>query len=505
MKRFASIIIAIGFIHLFVAATFALDQYPGDTAIYGVSTSAVQPNVLIILDNSGSMNNEVLVGDPYNPGTNYPITNDCSGQPCNKREVYRWRSWSQTWQSYIGNVNSIGCSAAKDALQADGTYQGRLRSNGNCGGSRRSFGTGNYINWVDQSGGMRDKIVIAKEVLIDLINTTSGVNFGLMIFNYEDGGHIAGVGDGYGDNGYEAYIKDMDAIHQGTTTNKYSLVKTIENINADTWTPLAETLWEAMKCYKGEQTQFNGSYTYTTPIEYSCQQNYIILLSDGMSTRDRESILTSICSSGDCDGDGYEPANDSSKSYSSDGSDYLDDVAKYINDTDLLTDSAGDEWTTGRQNIITYTIGFGLGGVPSAEQLLQETAFNGGGQYYSASSTQGLSESLRKIIASIIEDNTSFVAPVLPLSPENRTFSGSRVYMGFFKPGVNAFWSGNLKKYGLDNAGIIVDKNDNQATNSDGSIKSTAISYWSTLEDGSEVDQGGVGGLLMTRTADRDI
>ncbi|VAW38576.1 hypothetical protein MNBD_DELTA02-1131, partial [hydrothermal vent metagenome] len=41
------------------------DQYPGDTEIYGVSTQAIEPNVLIFLDNSGSMTGNVVSGTAY--------------------------------------------------------------------------------------------------------------------------------------------------------------------------------------------------------------------------------------------------------------------------------------------------------------------------------------------------------------------------------------------------------------------------------------------------------
>ncbi|MCP3677364.1 MAG: hypothetical protein GY721_07185 [Deltaproteobacteria bacterium] len=499
MKRFI-LIITIGFIHLIYGSiAFALDQYPGDTTIYGVSTATIQPNVLIILDSSGSMSGEVMTGDPYNPATVYPITSDCNGSACATDTVYRWRR--SRWQFYIGDVYGISCGTAKDALLTTGTYNGRLRTSGSCSSRRVSSATGNYINWLALGGGTRSKMEVAQEVLTNLLNATDGVKFGLMRFNNDDGGRIAGVGSG----GYEAYVKDMDEIYTGVTTNREALVTAISNVTPGGMTPLAETLYEAMQCYKGEETEFNGSYTYTTPIEYNCQQNYVILLSDGMSTSDRDAILATLCSSGDCDGDGYEPAGDPSKSYDSNGSDYLDDVAKYMYDTDLLTDSGGDVKTTGKQNVKTFTIGFGISGVAAAEKLLEEAATNGGGEYFSADSTALLSESLRQIIASIVEDNTSFVAPVLPVSPENRTFSGSRVYMGFFKPQVNAFWRGNLKKYGLNDYGEITDKNGVLATNTDGSIKDNSTSFWSPSIDGVDIDRGGVGGLLLSRATGRDI
>lgn len=482
----------------------AIDQYPGDTVIYGVSTGTIQPNVLVILDNSGSMSGEIITGGPYTPATTYAVTNSCSGAACTSNAVYKWKPGEDKWVSFISDVATVTCSKASNGFNTSGTFQGKLTSGGACSGKSGSFATGNYINWLAAGGGSRSKMVVAKEVLSDLLNSTSGVRFGLMIFNSNEGGHITGVGDAYGYLNYDAYIQDMDIIFSGTETNRDALVKTVNNVSPGTWTPLAETLFESMRYYKGGQTVFNGTSTYTSPIQYACQKNYVILITDGMSTEDRNAILRTICNNGDCDGDGFEPANDPDKQYDSNGSDYLDDVAKYMYETDILTDGV-DEKTIGKQNIITYTVGFGLAGVDYAETLLQETATNGGGRYFSADSTGGLSESLRQIIASIVEDDTSFVAPVLPVSPENRTYTGDRLYMGFFKPKSDAFWSGNLKKYGIDVNGNILDKNGNPATNADGSIKDNAISYWGTGADGSDVEEGGAGALLLTRATARNI
>jgi len=504
MKKIISIVLLMTALQFMAGAALAIDQYPGDTSIYGVTTTTIQPNVLIILDNSGSMSDTVITGSPYDPATTYAVTNSCNGDPCQPNTVYRWRTSGSYWSSYITSVSSVSCSSAYSALTTTGTYNGKLRTSGTCGGGSSSYALGNYINWLTATGPPRVKMDVAKEVLTDLVTSTSGVRFGLMLFNTDQGGHIAGVGDSYGWSGYDGYISDMDTIFTGTTTNRTALINTINNVNPTTWTPLAETLFESMRYYQGGTTAFNGSYTYTSPIEYSCQMNYVILITDGMSTQDRAAVLTTICASGDCDGDGYEPAGDPAKTYDNNGSDYLDDVAKYMYDTDLVTDGVAPE-TIGKQNVITYTVGFGISGVTYAENLLKETAFNGGGEYYSSASTGDLSESLRKILASIIEDNTSFVAPVLPVSPDNRTYSGHRVYMGFFKPASVAFWAGNLKKYGIDSDGLVVDKDGNPATNADGSFRDNAISFWSPSADGGDVERGGAGALLVTRSTARNI
>ena len=235
-----------------------------------------------------------------------------------------------------------------------------------------------------------------------------------------------------------------------------------------------------------------------------------------MSTRDNNAVLQTICNSGDCDGDTPE------ETFSDSGTDYLDDVAHYLYNNDLINDAIHD----GDQKVVTYTIGFGLGGAnQDAVDLLEDTATNGGGTYYSADSYAGLADSLREIISNILQDNTSFVAPVVPVSPENKTYSGSRVYLGFFKPLEGAFWMGNLKKYGIDSYGNIVDKNGAYATyvdgngndiddrdsaavpvgKVDGAFRDLSISYWSSLIDGAEVDIGGTGNVLINRSSARNI
>ena len=94
---------------------------------------------------------------------------------------------------------------------------------------------------------------------------------------------------------------------------------------------------------KVEQVISIQPQTYTSPIEYSCQRNYVVIITDGDSTKDRNSVLkngaTGFPAIGDQDGDGFEPGGAHEKIYldggqNLDGSDYLDDVAMYLYQTD---------------------------------------------------------------------------------------------------------------------------------------------------------------------------
>lgn len=368
----------------------------------------------------------------------------------------------------------------------------------------------NVLIVFDSSGSMgsscagcaQSKRDIARAVVSNLISTTNGVNFGVMRFNYSSGGRfITSNVDG---SDYTTTIKEMDDFHIGTTTNREALIDVVNTIPASGWTPLAESLFEAMRYFSGGASAFNTvAGGYTSPIIASCQSNYIIVITDGASTQDRSGFLTGTydCGGGDCvnthsyvsgdyDGDGSDPG-----SWGSSGSDYLDDVAKYLFDTDFST------VFDGTQNVKTYTIAFDLTDT-QAVGLLQDTADNGqgaasgAGKALLAANATELSAALTSILVDVLDANTAFVAPVVPTSPENKVYSGQRIYLGFFKPKTCGTWIGNLKKYGLGSSGEVLDKNNNSATDANGAFVATATSYWSNSADGSDVDEGGIGAIL---------
>jgi len=337
------------------------------------------------------------------------------------------------------------------------------------------------------------KIVIARQVIANLIQTTNGVNFGVMRFNGGNGGRfISNWQDGIK---FTSTIKDMDANHSTSLTNRQALINTVNAIQAGGVTPLAETLYEAMRYFAGQPKKFGGSGSYTSPIQASCQSNYVILITDGRPVSDRDPILKTLCTNGDCDGDGD----------SSNQQDYLDDVAKYLYDSDFSSTFSGS------QNVKTYTIAFDLTNT-NAVNLLRDTADNGqgasagAGKALLAANASQLGAAFSEIILDVLNINTSFVAPVVPTSPENKVYSGERIYLGFFKPKTHGTWIGNLKKYRLGNHGKVLDKNGNIATGPNGAFVQTAESYWGNSADAGNVDEGGIGAILANRNiATRNI
>ncbi len=521
-KQLANIIRAALFFSFFLGATVCLAN---DTDIYMGSGQGVEPNILIIFDNSGSMARDVSLGplayDPietYTPTWGHPTypsdavyggyqvcqsydyshceqygtTCDeyytdnghcvqwnsrhtrCLQYQCKTYHCNQWacRTWTTQWNKLYDSVSAVPCPDTQANLTTAG------QSNTPCNGVN-SFRTGNYMNYLN--AGLTDstnpKIEYTKAVIRSFLDTAKGLKVGLMIFNDSEGGHI---------------VSDVVEL---TAENKASLKASVSDLRPETWTPLAETLWEAGLYFKGADSYFNSPKKYTSPIQFACQKNYIILITDGNSTQDQNSVLS--------DNLGSDPDYVSSH-YTDNGSDYLDNVAQYLYNTDLISTMDG------KQNVTTYTIGFSfdpseIGDGKYAKDLLDRAATAGGGKFFYAESATALADSFQNIVGSILEKTSMYVAPIVPVNQMERTASQDKIYFALFKPVQNKMWSGNIKKFGIaqnnDSArgiviGDIIDSTGSKATDDKGEILDSAVSFWGTNADGSKVEMGGVGALM---------
>ncbi|MDY0184273.1 MAG: PilC/PilY family type IV pilus protein [Desulfuromonadaceae bacterium] len=396
---------------------------------------------------------------------------------------------------------------------------------------------GNYRNFLASGGAYRSRMAVAKEVVANLIHANhNDVNFGLMAFNTA---YAVGPNDEwkyknvswYGNGGFiiAECGADIAALIGGyepgdTMDHKAQTgFGAVGSLGCDTNTPLAETLAEAGLYFAGKQSWFNGAatgegyplgqytfdctekdsgcqnYNSSSPIKWRCQKNYIILVTDGEPTRDDNKFATT----------NYIIDKKVTKSDQGDNTSYLDDVAEFLNQNDILplpsSPTEVDKLRMGvagdfeDQTITTYTVGFKLD-VP----LLGETAKRGGGKYYTADSAAELGESLTNIITAIGENNEMFTAAAIPISSENGVFAGNYIYLGLFQPTNYGSWLGNIKKFGFSN-GEVYDKQGNKAASDKGLIFSNSISYWSTAADGADVTAGGAGEILRNRSAARNI
>jgi type IV pilus assembly protein PilY1 len=461
------------------------DRTKGDTDIYVANpATAPRPNVLIIFDNNAGMGASATTGSSYDPLTVYPgpYTNDT---------VYKNVTTNQN-TNYVAMMDrsAVTCTEALDSLNAYGTWTASsgsgLKNSGTCGnGGSNIIYLGNLLNYnaAPSAGTTNSQVEIVRDAVISAVGSSlNAVNYGFLVFgsNKAGGRIIKPVADLSPVNS-TAYKNFVEALPPGPAPGT--------DLLSGNGRPLAEALYDAGVYFQGNYS--NAAFTitnqngpYGSPITADCQLSFVIVITNGDTDGDANPKLGAVI--GDRDGDGLEPG-----AYGS-GTHYLDDVAKYLYDTDLSP-------LSGTQRVVTHAIQ-----VFSPFKDLVSRATNnqhGHGSYLLAASANELSQALLTVIANIVlETDTAFVAPVVPVSPDNRTYSGSRVYLGFFKPiSKNAFWHGNLKKFGIDSTGAVVDKNGAAATNADGSFKAGAISYWTTIADGGSVENGGTGEVLAKR------
>ncbi|MDJ0939076.1 MAG: PilC/PilY family type IV pilus protein [Woeseiaceae bacterium] len=140
----------------------------------------------------------------------------------------------------------------------------------------------------------------------------------------------------------------------------------------------------------------------------------------------------------------------------------------------------------GVQVVTTHTIGFSVD-LP----ILKETAQRGGGDYFLADDVTSLTLALLEIVNDIQDRSLSFAAPAVAVNTFNRTQNLNDLYLTTFAASTKVHWPGNLKKYRIVD-GKVVDANGLDAVNpATGLFNDTAQSFWSTAVDGSDVRLGG--------------
>ena len=127
----------------------------------------------------------------------------------------------------------------------------------------------------------------------------------------------------------------------------------------------------------------------------------------------------------------------------------------------------------------------------------------------------GLADAFSNILNEVLAKTSSFVAPIVPVSRMERTTAGDKIYLAFFRPNQSGMWSGNIKKYGVQQTndaskglvvGDILDASGSKALDSNGEFYASTKSFWTTSSsDGGEVQVGGVGEILQNRTSARNI
>ncbi len=435
----------------------------------------VTPNVMLVVDNSGSMENLVWASG-FDPKTNYPDWSPPIRSNTNCQGAGTAAAWSSTngnvgLATLLGNryrgstTNNCGAATVKCPTgyvwgqNAAGLVNKCLILPDPVGGGNTRI-TGQYLNYLFETYANNTNLTAgqipneyrmraARNVATSVVNNNTNLRLGLTRFNTSEGGTVlASCGTA------------------GATINTQ-----ISTLTASTWTPLAETLYEVTRYFRGLTSQYNSGVTYTSPILYRCQKSFVIVITDGFPTEDNTfpnndpadvadtsaalpnwdnlapATLTSQYPNFPQDSDGFKPtgtATDEGHSL------YLDDIAKFAWDTDMRTtgnDATGQSFNAAdfpKQNLVTYTVGFAV-----ANQMLADAARKGDGIYLTANDEAQLTVALQAALADI-ELRTSSASSVATNS--TRLASDSFIYQARFSTGD---WSGQLLAYPIGVNGEI--------------------------------------------------
>ena len=400
--------------------------------------------------------------------------------------------------------------------------------------------TSNSVNWTPPGSAVNAKLISPDlSAVVQEITDDS---------DWNDGDDMVFVitGTGSGKREVESYDGEAGAApvlrisYEATATDPGATVKTVrqrlieivDDIQYKSGTPIVDTLYEAARYYRGEDIEYGdqrglsstsrreftrvshaasytggtlnqpagctynnlnavacrdetitGNPTYTSPITSECQGNYMVLLSDGEPSVNSSVSLVETMIGGSCAGSGSGKC----------GNELVDFL--------LTEDQIADATLEDDQTVTTHTIGFAFDGDPA---YLQELSDNGGGNFYTADDATELTDAFEEILGSILEGPTSFAAPSLSVNAFNKLFNLSSVYFALFEPSNSQTWVGNVKKFQIcsDPAaqsctlGEVLDKNGDPAIGTDFKIKSEAVSFWGSTQDGPEVQEGGAGAQI---------
>ena len=372
------------------------------------------------------------------------------------------------------------------------------------GGVPITLYTANYINYyhattADVGTETKTRLEIAKETIDELLTATPGVDFGMLLFN------LNAFKEGDRDGG-----RIVSGIKTMTDANRQELLNTLQEIDAETNTPLCESLMEAKRYYAGDAVVYgikdtdykSNSFEYianTPPRDKSIESNskyitpydecsdivYTILITDGVPTLDNfaDDEIKALEST-------VQPYT-----FASGTKNYLPVLSSWMFNHDINPN------LDGKQTSRLFTIGFGDSAVDEAGGLLQAAADNGGGNYYAARDSAALAAALQGTLLEILRVNTTFTSPSVASNNFDRTRSLDAVYYAMFLPDSGTRWTGNLKKLKLS-GNQLLDKNGNNAIDAKtGAITDSAFTYWndSGVADGNQVAEGGVAAQLQVQ------
>ena len=280
-------------------------------------------------------------------------------------------------------------------------------------------------------------------------------------------------------------VQDLD-------TNRADILATIQGIPSGGSTPVSETVyesalfWRGMPAYYGERINQAGNDTDPAALIQNSPEIYDRPTSVSCA-KNFNIVLTDGAPTQDVETqnlvDGL-PNWGTTLGYA--GCTGAGDGACMDDVAAYLFNDDIDPNIPGVQTVTTHTIGFTVD-LP----ILRETAARGGGDYFLADDVQSLTLALLEIVNDIQDRTLSFAAPAVAVNTFNRTRNLNDLYLTQFAASEKVHWPGNLKKYRISD-GQIVDRNDVPAVDPNtGLFYDSAASYWTAGIDGNDVKLGG--------------
>ncbi|NUU37232.1 pilus assembly protein [Pseudomonas sp. C2B4] len=426
---------------------------PSDSPL--LSAAAVAPNVMLMIDDSGSMNN-IIWAPGFDPTVNRAQIAICSSNTlCISGQNL---DMSDTNIS-LSSLNRGGCPASGNWY---GFYRGFLGLTPVClklpdpVGNENTRYTANYLAYLLglANGSNRDfttganaipndyRISVAQDVSTNLVTSNRTLRIGLATFNPP-------TNNNPGNGGFIARaVSDLSV-----DANYNALIASINGLSAVANTPLAESYYEVTRYLRGMAPYYNSTpSTYTSPIQYRCQKNYGVVITDGLPTYDRTFPSNDPLGGTRLPNWDGNSANDGDNLNGDGEGDtlYLDDIAKFAFDIDMRssgTDLAGKNWNATdfpKQNMNTYTVGFA-----AANQMLSDAASYGLGKYYQATDSAGLNSALSSALSDITSKAGSGGSGV---TSGTILASGTSYFQTSYDP---KDWRGTIKAFGFTTNGSV--------------------------------------------------
>ncbi len=531
---------------LLLAMTCGMPALADDTELLLINPDRVQqiPNVMLIIDSSGSMGDEEETKEVYDSALTYAG----GATPCDPNYLY----WTE-YKNVIPNCgsstkrfqeSSFLCADADRRIQGIGSYRGRMAQHrdGASGIFSILLGLTDTVHWQKvEPGNETDIVECSKDdgehgdgvnggklyaqrgqdlapytnVKKDRINwgswpTSQSITvFDGNYLNYlENPVTIMDSKINIVQNTATAILNSIEGINVGIMrfnnqeggpvlqdlkdldTNRTELVNTIGLIPSGGWTPVAETVFESALYWRGLPAHYGNLISEHTTDPLALVSTNPDVYEQPTSVACAKNFNVVLTDGAPTEDVGAAPLVDSLPNWGATlgysgctgtgNGACLDDIAAYLFNDDI------DPNLPGVQTVTTHTIGFAID-LP----ILEEAALRGGGNYFRADDVTSLAQALLEIVNDIQDRNLSFAAPAVAVNAFNRTQNLNDLYLTTFKASESVRWPGNLKKYRVSD-GQIVDRFDVPAVDPNtGSFYDSAASFWTTGADGNDITIGG--------------